>query len=40
MAMVWWIVHRFIKAIQGGCVQTINQKDAEFKSQIWSNHLF
>jgi hypothetical protein len=34
-----WIVHKFVKVIQGGFVQTCNQEDAEFDSQIWSNHL-
>jgi len=35
-----WIVHRFVKTIQGECVQIGNQEDMGFNSQIWSNHLF
>jgi hypothetical protein len=34
-----WIAYRFVKEVQGGCVQTGNWEDAEFDSQIWSNNL-
>jgi hypothetical protein len=34
-----WIAHKFVKVIQGGFVQTGNQEDTEFDSQISSNHL-
>jgi hypothetical protein len=35
-----WIVLKFVKTVQGGCVQIGNQKDEKFNSQIWNNHLF
>jgi len=38
--IISWIAHIFVIAIQGGCVQTSNQKDMEFDSQISNNHLF
>jgi len=36
---ILWIAHKFVKAIQGGCVQIGNREDTKFNSQIWSNHL-
>ncbi len=35
-----WIAHKFVKAIQGGCVQTSNREDMKFNSQIWRHICF
>jgi len=35
-----WIVHIFVKIIQGGYVQIGNREDTKFNSQIWSKRLF